>query len=493
MEGQRDSDNEGLALLHHNFAVLAFAKHYLSVDTGASTPEEDYLFHFLGAGRGKRVLALARGEARDTLSVKPVEVPVTALDAEQARVAGEMTITVLASEIDVDTLFPPATALLDFEPVIQALPPPVSSERGFSADSRVVTGNLGMFYPDGNGESEPYTWAQFMDHLARRVRAKSQPALVRAKYGVGFTLNGGDIPGTAFDSEKDSDPVEFRYRSGRTVLVPEAMVTGPLDRDEAERYIQRLAALVSQGDDQPVDTLPPESLSALHHLGVLPLSVEDASTAVAKVREALHAFREKVGKATHDDTAQEHFLTPAERVALEACDRRVAHYASLQGCQLASFDNTPDLNRVKTLPAGAQCAAAVHVAAVKRALLAQGLLKQPTKKHVWRDKKRKKRVSYKTIPFAGKPGKATLPALDGFQVRNGLLRTGGALDAVTLEMLGLLPMGPEIFRPLSGPHCTLDPETEVAAMCEVREKAHWSNFWVLNQRRPGLAPPLLHK
>ena len=61
--GKRGAGDEELQLLRHNFAVLAFAKHYLSLDSGATTPEEDYLFHFLGEGQGRRVLALARGEA----------------------------------------------------------------------------------------------------------------------------------------------------------------------------------------------------------------------------------------------------------------------------------------------------------------------------------------------------------------------------------------------------------------------------------------------
>ena len=78
VDGKRGADDEELQLLRHNFAVLAFAKHYLSIDNGATTPEEDYLFHFLGEKQGRRILALARGEARDTLCVKPVEPPTPA-------------------------------------------------------------------------------------------------------------------------------------------------------------------------------------------------------------------------------------------------------------------------------------------------------------------------------------------------------------------------------------------------------------------------------
>ena len=75
VDGQRGADDAQLQLLRHNFAVLAFAKHYLSLESGAATPEEDYLFHFLGEGQGRRILALARGEVRHTLCVKRVGPP----------------------------------------------------------------------------------------------------------------------------------------------------------------------------------------------------------------------------------------------------------------------------------------------------------------------------------------------------------------------------------------------------------------------------------
>ncbi len=73
VDGLRGADDEQLQLLRHNFAVLAFAKHYLSVASGAKTPEEDYLFHFLGEKRGREILALAQGQASHTLSVRPTE------------------------------------------------------------------------------------------------------------------------------------------------------------------------------------------------------------------------------------------------------------------------------------------------------------------------------------------------------------------------------------------------------------------------------------
>ncbi len=484
VDGERAADDQGLQLLRHNFAVLAFARHFLSVDSGAATPEEDFLFHFLGAGQARRVLALARGEARDTLSVKPVELPVTALAEDPAHPFGEGTMEVVESEIGLDTLFPPATELPGLGSIIPDLPPPISSEWGFPADSPIVTGNLGMFYRDGKGQSDPYTWAEFMDHLARRIRAQSQPALVRAKYGVGFGLNGGDIPGRAFDPDAAGEPVEFRYRGDKRVLVPEAMVTGPLDGEETARYRQRLAALVSQGDDAPTDVLPPESLAALHHLGVLSPEVRDQSIANPKVQAALAAFREKVGKAEPDDPDHLDRLMPAERIALEAYDLRIGHYAGLQACQAAASAEAPDLNRFKDLPAGPRRSAAPHVAAVQTALAERGLLERPIKKTVWRDKKRRKRTSYKTLPFAGKPDKATVAALDSFQLRHGLAQTGGILDAVTLELLGLPAMGQEIFLPPAGPECALKREAEAAPRCEIATRDRWTDLGALRRHGP---------
>ncbi len=75
--------------------MLAFAKHYLSVDSGTTTPEEDALYHLLGAGQARRVLTLARGDAKDTLCVKPVEVQPSSPEADQELLAeaGSVTMT----------------------------------------------------------------------------------------------------------------------------------------------------------------------------------------------------------------------------------------------------------------------------------------------------------------------------------------------------------------------------------------------------------------
>ncbi|WP_338115801.1 peptidoglycan-binding protein [Thiocystis violacea] len=528
-DGRRDADDGELQLLRHNFAVLAFAKHYLSVDSGANTPEEDYLYHFLGAGEGRRVLALARGEARDTLSVKPVApvdpvdpvdppAPVAdpppmlaAIDQPENRVevtsrlrAGSLSaiepryqprigsplqprVSVqwgLASNLQ-RPAFDPAIATMEprrvylgapsvpsepaiwSQPAAPEIPPPVSSQWGFPADSAVVTGNLGMFYRDGKGQTQPYTWAEFMEHLARRVRAKDQPALTRAKYGVGFELKGGDMPERAFNPEKVSKAAEFRHEISGAVLVPEALVTGPLGPDETRRYKRRLAELVNQGADQPLDRLPPETLSALHHLSVLSPDIQEPSTAHPEVSTALSQFRKLVGKQAPDDPAHRDRLMPAERIALEIYDQRLARYAALQAGQQASLGEAADLSRVRTMPAGLRKAAAPHVSVLQTELAARGFLKPLTRKVVWRDKRRKKHVSYETIPFPGYAGKATLAAIESFQWRNGLRTTQGVADAVTLAMLGLPPMGQEIFSPMSGPYCAIDEGTDPAPACEL--------------------------
>ncbi len=338
------------------------------------------------------------------------------------------------------------------------------------ADSATVTGNLGMFYRDGKGQTQPYTWAEFMENLAKRVRAKDQPALARAKYGVGFELKGGDLPERAFDPTRASKAAEFRHEISGAVLLPEALVTGPLGPDETRQYRSRLAVLISQGEDHPLDTLPPETLSALRHLGLLPPDAQDASTANPEVRKALHDFRKLVGKDEPDDPTQLNLLMPAERVALELYDQRLARYAAFQAGQQASVNDAADLKRIKAMPSGLRKYATPHLSVLQGALAARGLLTQPTRKVVWRDKKRKKHVDYKTAPFTGAADKATVAALNGFQWRNGLRKTDGVTDAVTLAMLGLSPMGEEIFRPLSGPQCALDGVVETIALCEIPTK-----------------------
>ncbi|EGV18332.1 peptidoglycan-binding protein [Thiocapsa marina] len=522
IEGVRDAKDEELRLLRHNFAVLAFAKHYLSLDSGATTPEEDYLFHFLGAREGRRILALARGEARDTLCVRPVEVPTAPprdapggaasrteianlrgdIERESAplgaaglsrgtlrerseplglrrpdrlsgsRQAADVMIYARRPSDDVAVSSPPLMAAAyapapDAASVFNVLPA-VSSQWGLPADSPTVTGNLGMFYRDGRGQTQPYTWGEFMDHLARRVRAESQPSMVRAKYGVGFALTGGDMPQWAFDPTKPVEPETFSHGPRRRVTVPAALVTGPLDRDETRHYKALLAALVDRGEDLPAETLPPRAAAALRHLGFLPANVSGTDTGDPAVHEALRDFREAVGKAEPDDPQHRHRLMPAERVALEIYDRRIARYAALQVGQQVSLADAPDLSRIKTLPSGLQRLAAPHLVQLQTALAERELLKQPTRKSVWRDKKKKKRVSYKTMPFAGKVDTATLAALDAFQWRNGLRKTGGVLDAATLGLLGLPPMGAEIFRPLSGPMCSVQIWAGRPPICGIR-------------------------
>jgi hypothetical protein len=154
-------------------------------------------------------------------------------------------------------------------------------------------------------------------------------------------------------------------------------------------------------------------------------------------------------------------------VALALYDQRLTRYAAWQAGQQASAAVAPDLNRINKLPKGLKKYAAPHLATVQRALAAEGLLTPPTQKVVWRDKKRKKHIEYKRAPFAGKPDQATMSALDSFQWRHGLQQTEGVLDAVTLNLLGLWAMGPEVFQPLSGPQCLVDDLPESPAQCKL--------------------------
>jgi hypothetical protein len=469
VEGSRGADDEELRLLRHNFAVLAFAKHYLSVDSGAASPEEDALYHLLGASQAKQVLALARGDAKDTLSVKPKEAEPHPPQTSQELVDELFSVTVSDASATPQIVTKVRLRPALHSPPAAGAPPPVSSARGLPADSPVVTNNPGMFYRDGKERTRPYTWAEFMTHFARRVQAKRQPTLVRAKYGVGFELNGGDSPERAFNPKKQTKTAEFHDGNGESVRVPEPLLIGPLNQGETRWYKQRLAELVSRGEDQPTDALPPKALAALHQLRILPLNIHEARTSSPKVRQALHDFRRKVGKDEPDDPAHVNLLMPAERVALEIYGQRLARYAALQAAQHSSLARAraPDLNRIQEMPAWKQRFAALHIAELQRALAAQGLLNQPRKKSVWRNKKGRKRVKYKTLPFAGKVDGNTVTAFSTFQLGNGLQKTGGVLDAVSLGMLGLAPMGPEIFLPIVGPQCAINQTTKPASMCEI--------------------------
>jgi hypothetical protein len=474
-----------LLLLRHNFAVLAFSKHYLSVDSATATPEEDALYHLLGAGQAKQVLALVRGEARDTLCVKPVEEPPLPSEINQELLAEAGSVVLRNAS---------ATSLTGIEeapqPAIYSHPapdvsPPISSEWGLPADSPVVTGNPGMFYKDAKGRTQPYTWAEFMAHFSRRVKAKRQPDLVRAKYGVGFELSGGDSPERAFNPKKQAKTAELTHTDAGSALVPEAMLFGPLNRDETRWYRRRLAELVNRGEDRPTDTLPPQALAALRHLRMLPSNAQDSGMNSREVSQALRDFRRKVGKDEPDDPAHSGHLMPAERVALELYDQRLARYAAIQSVQQASLDQAPDLNQITQRPAWQRRYAMPYIAELQRALAAQELLKQPRKKTVWRDKRGRKRVKYKTLSFTGKVDKKTLSALSTFQSNKGLRNTKGALDCVSLRLLGLAPMGLEIFLPPVGPQCAKDETTTPVLMCEIRPEHRWNFGTLLDWIEPG--------
>jgi hypothetical protein len=250
-----------------------------------------------------------------------------------------------------------------------AAPPRWPAPHGYEHDSPVVTGNTGMFYRDGQNRGDPYTWAEFLQHLQRRVKADRQPALVRAKYGVGFYLEGGDMPRWAFDPDAPGSnagaTLAVQLDDGTTLDLPRAQILEPLDMRELRDYQRRLAGLIALGEAEPTTVLSTAAARALWRLGVLEPPADAPPEAVTAadddpaalfgtdmgpgwgkvlrtdqpaVRAALHAFRELVGKAEPDDPAHADLMLPAERVALEVYGARIerlvaAHRAAAEAGQ----------------------------------------------------------------------------------------------------------------------------------------------------------------
>ncbi|MGD9408993.1 MAG: peptidoglycan-binding protein, partial [Thiohalocapsa sp.] len=367
MAGLRDPSDPELKLLRHNFTILALAKYLLSKDSGATNPVEDYLFHFLGPAQGRRILALAQGDARHTRTVKPPpppDPPTAAGGTSRVRdtLPGRPELLLELAPRGYRSLTPgaptPGTRAADAmlrrqdEPAPkppQPPPPQWRADYGYPHDSPVVTSNAGMFYRDGQARSDPYTWAEFLRHLERRVKADRQPELVRAKYGVGFYLEGGDMPHRAFNPDApgsgDGATLSVRLDDGTTRDLPRAQILEPLDTREMRDYQRRLAALIGLGDAEPTAVLSDAAALALWRLGLLePPShaTEPAAdpadllgtdmglgwgtvlrTDEPTVRRALHAFRSLVGKAAPENPAHSDLLLPAERVALEVYGARI--------------------------------------------------------------------------------------------------------------------------------------------------------------------------
>ena len=519
--GARDAEDEELQLLRHNFTVLAFAKHYLSVDTGAKTPEEDYLFHFLGEQRGREILALARGQARHHLSVAHPQQNAPARLATrqgQAAAGGRQAIRLPGRNLDPGLSYASPSRQPRVASTIRLIPkqrsslgtpqhalaapraplnhasayrssagslsrpairssadiaqlPQRSSGSGLPADSPIVTSNPGMFYRNASTKTSPYTWAEFLRALSERVQAKRQPAMVRAKYGVGFQMKGGDMPDWSLDSDPITETVEFHHEihgpemAGNpplpkrlSVQLPVKLVTGPLDAAETLAYKERLAELIRLGEDEPLSTLPPTALSALRQLGLLSLDSEAANSTGPERREALQAFRELVGKAAPDDPALVDSLMPSERVALEIYDQRIARYAALQRAQQAAMPRGLDLMGIGRLLKSHQLASRAEIATLQKVLAEAGLQTQT-----------QARKRTQATHFDGIAGKLTQAALNQFQLRNGLRPTDGLLDPVTASRLGLPPMGRDIFLPPSGPHCPILSERKALHSCKTPE------------------------
>jgi hypothetical protein len=379
IDGLRGADDDELMLLRHGFTVLALSKYLLSKDSMARDSVEDYLFHFLGPGEGRRILTLARGGARNTRTVKPKPpepVAQGALAGDRDRLAQRSAGQPAARAGD-NKESPPQLSLdvlpSYYRSLVSRGPAPVSAQprrlsgpggaslmvpawpapHGYEYDSPVVTSNLGMFYRDGAKRSDPYTWAEFLDHLARRVKAHRQPRLVRAKYGAGFALNGGDLPRWTYRPDQPGKAMTLRLDDGQSLQLPQARITAPLNLRETGDYQRRLAALIAFGEAEPSVELSDAAAEALYRLGVLwpdagdrVPTLEETMSVLAtdmgpvwgavmrsdqpRVRDALQAFRVLVGKAPPDDPDQSGLLFPAERVALEVYGRRIARLLAEQ-------------------------------------------------------------------------------------------------------------------------------------------------------------------
>jgi hypothetical protein len=375
IDGLRGPDDQELKLLRHDFTVLAFAKYLLSKDSGARNAVEDYLFHFLGPGQGRRILTLAQGDARHTRSVKPPPPPDPPPGGAGTgprvtdTLPGRPELLLELAPRGYRTLTPgaqpppgarAADAMLQRpgQPAPAAAPQPGPqwpAPHGFEHDSPVVTGNAGMFYRDGQARGDPYTWAEFLKHLERRVKADQQPELVRAKYGVGFYLEGGDMPQWDFDPDApgagSGETIAVRLDDGTEETIPTRQITAPLDMRELRDYQRRLAALIGLGETEPTAVLSDAAARALWRLGLLRPPTDGAATArgdvaarfgtdmgpgwgivvrtdTPAVRDALHAFRQLVGKAPPDDPAHADLLLPAERAALEVYGARIERMLS---------------------------------------------------------------------------------------------------------------------------------------------------------------------
>jgi len=528
VDGRRDADDEHLQLLRHNFAVLAFAKHYLSVESGATTPEEDYLFHFLGETRGRQVLALASGETAHTLAVKQPDPVTESIAAEMASLEGLRegapslrvrqgsrtasaevqdsssnrrgllgTLRGLvsgrgpgadggkpepaAARADSAVYHPSSSDVSSLRSTPDALQPPrPSSDWGLPADSPIVTGNPGMFYRNASARSDPYTWAEFMDALAARVQSRRQPAMVRAKYGVGFELDGGDMREWVFGADQAAKLVEFHNQAGGRVVLPEKLLTAPLNADEMSAYKARLAELIARGEDEPLAAPPSSAVLALQHLGVLPPDVAEVTADSAELSEALSAFRALVGKDEPDDPALADRLMPAERVALELYDQRLAQYAALQSGQQTLLSEAIDLLAINGLLKRHRRASKPHVARLQRALAEEGLQTQ-TRGY----------QPASAAHFDGIAGKLTVGSLNRFQLSHGLRATDGRLDPVTAGLLGLPPMGLDIFLPPTGPQCPhpAQPDrepSETAPHCTIPVKPRPLSIYTLLQAHKAI-------
>lgn len=126
---------------------------------------------------------------------------------------------------------------------------------------------------------------------------------------------------------------------------------------------------------------------------------------------------------------------------------------------------------VKRLLKNHQRASRPHIATLQKALAEAGLQTQT-----------QARKRTQPTHFDGIAGKLTQAALNQFQLRNGLRPTDGLLEPVTASMLGLPPMGHDIFLPPTGPHCSIRSEREAIHSCNTPEVTRDLTFYHLLPR-----------
>ena len=378
--------SQELMSLRSNFAVAAFAKHLLEEDSGATTPEGKYIYHFLGSTKIEQ--CAANPALKDNLAVDL-----------------------------------------------------------YGADSGSVRGNPGMFYRGGD-VTKPFTNSEFMQHLKGFISASDDNKLVRQKYGVGFMDMGGDTPGHSPRqmgvAQLQKDMWTFASGDGQDVRLPAVTIYASLNKEETAGYLDKLKSLVASGKDKPTADLSEDEtkwlIKSLQKQGVLARDTAATKLSDPQVQQAMDSFRDKIGMAPPDDPANNGKLMPQMRAALDFYNGRVDSYAALQESQKKAMKDGLDLNALAHDAEGRE-AAEIRIIAIKDKLADAGLLKHSSEKVVKTNRKGRKYSETITKPFDGSVDGKMIKALSEFQAKNGLLNTNGVADAETMKLLGVSEEG----------------------------------------------------